>query len=181
MIPAIALANALRHSTGIPAGHVVATGTYTGLKFIEKDQAGSSAIRRIQGRGLPLRALGCSIGRDRSASNRRRLQDLSRPRLQPSAIGQPSRIWISGRLHGPLAEPKQTRASIASNESQHKNCTPRYNDNVSFFIRIKRSAATLSDGGALDPGSPGAQAGRSEAQATRARSRLPSPPYARRG
>lgn len=39
VIPAIALANALRHSTGIPAGHVVTTGTYTGLKFIEKNKA----------------------------------------------------------------------------------------------------------------------------------------------
>jgi 2-keto-4-pentenoate hydratase len=39
LIPAIALANALRHSTGIPAGHVVTTGSYTGLKFIEKDAA----------------------------------------------------------------------------------------------------------------------------------------------
>ena len=39
LIPAIALANALRHSTGIPAGHVVTTGTYTGLKFIEENRA----------------------------------------------------------------------------------------------------------------------------------------------
>lgn len=38
LIPAIALANTLRHSTGIPAGHVVTTGTYTGLKFIEKNR-----------------------------------------------------------------------------------------------------------------------------------------------
>ncbi len=37
LIPALALANTLRHSTGIPAGHVVTTGTYTGLTFIEKN------------------------------------------------------------------------------------------------------------------------------------------------
>ena len=39
LIPAIALANTLRHTTGIPAGHLVTTGTYTGLKFIEKNTA----------------------------------------------------------------------------------------------------------------------------------------------
>jgi 2-keto-4-pentenoate hydratase len=39
LIPAIALANTLRHTTGIPAGHMVTTGTYTGLKFIERNRA----------------------------------------------------------------------------------------------------------------------------------------------
>ncbi|HLH50116.1 MAG TPA: hypothetical protein VKV96_12300 [Roseiarcus sp.] len=37
--PALALANKLRQSTGIPAGHVVTTGTYTGLRFIGKNSA----------------------------------------------------------------------------------------------------------------------------------------------
>ena len=37
--PALALANKLRQSTGIPAGHIVTTGTYTGLQFVEKKTA----------------------------------------------------------------------------------------------------------------------------------------------
>lgn len=33
LIPAISLANTFRHTTGIPVGYMVTTGTYTGLKF----------------------------------------------------------------------------------------------------------------------------------------------------
>lgn len=39
LIPAIALANTLRHSTGIPIGRVATTGTYTGLNFVDKNCA----------------------------------------------------------------------------------------------------------------------------------------------
>jgi len=37
--PALALANTFRQSTGISAGHVVTTGTYTGLQFVKKNSA----------------------------------------------------------------------------------------------------------------------------------------------
>ncbi|ODU66407.1 MAG: hypothetical protein ABT00_22280 [Bordetella sp. SCN 68-11] len=33
IIPAVALANALRNSTGIATGQLITTGTYTGLNF----------------------------------------------------------------------------------------------------------------------------------------------------
>jgi 2-keto-4-pentenoate hydratase len=39
LIPAIALANKLRHSTGIPVGRVTTTGTYTGLSFVNENCA----------------------------------------------------------------------------------------------------------------------------------------------
>jgi len=37
LIPAIALANHLRKTAGVPPGHVMTTGSYTGLQFIKKD------------------------------------------------------------------------------------------------------------------------------------------------
>jgi 2-keto-4-pentenoate hydratase len=37
--PAIALVNKFRDSTGIPAGSVVTTGTYTGLQFVKKNSS----------------------------------------------------------------------------------------------------------------------------------------------
>jgi 2-keto-4-pentenoate hydratase len=37
LIPAIALANHLRKTDGVPSGYVMTTGSYTGLQFIKKD------------------------------------------------------------------------------------------------------------------------------------------------